>query len=240
MSAICRLCGTNARLVDSHIIPRAFFNIEHDQPAKMLSNSRGSWPRRAPIGVYDQIVCESCERSFSIYDQYAAETLLQGRRTIKTIYFKGRPLAYLIADIDYRLLKLFAIAVVWRASVARHHFYARVSLGPLEDLARQMLLAGNPGTADTFGVWWSRFDMDWEPGVMDPFCERWGENRIRAYRFYLGRAIAYIKCDARPIPREFRDIALQPGVVLPLIARDFQRSTDRRAMLAVVNAHLRG
>lgn len=111
-------------------------------------------------------------------------------------------------------------------------FYARVDLGPFEEMARAMLLSRDPGTMDQFGIWFSFFDMDWTPSIMDPFKERWAG--VTAYRFYLGQVLGYIKVDQRPIPAMFRDIALAPERDLPLVARDFDKSADLRAMGTVV------
>jgi hypothetical protein len=231
---LCRLCGAVAGLVKSHIIPRAFFNIEDDQPSQLISNRVGSFPRRAPIGVYDRIVCEPCERSFSDYDSYAATVLLNALDSYRPIVHEGRPLAYIVPSIDYRLLKLFAVATLWRASVATHVFYSKVKLGRHEELARHLLSARDPGSPNEFSTWWSVFPLTWSPGVMDPFKERW--NGIRAYRFYLGRVIAYIKADSQPTPRAFREIALRPGEPLVLMARRFETSNDARAMRAVIDS----
>ena len=136
MMRTCRLCGRERKLVDSHIIPRAFFQIEPDQPPRLFSNRREFHPRRAPKGVYDQIVCEACERRFSEYDNYAVKLLIRERVVREPIKHRGATIAYVVPDIDYKNLKLFVIAVLWRASVSDQVFYSKVRLGHLEDLTR--------------------------------------------------------------------------------------------------------
>jgi hypothetical protein len=229
---VCRLCGSEEKLVRSHVIPRAFFDLEGQADVKLLSNTPGEYPKRAPIGVYDRILCDPCERGFSTADDYAVRVLKQELPSHRRTKQQGRLGAIMVADVNYELLKRFAIGVLWRASVSEHSFYRRVELGPYEDRARDLLVRTDPGELDEFGSWFSFFEMDWTPSIMDPFKERWAG--VTAYRFYFGQVLGYIKVDRRPIPPAFRDIALAPGRNLPLVARDFSKSADLRAMGALV------
>ena len=234
----CRLCGRDEPLVQSHIVPRAFFEIGRKQDLKLVSNVAGQYPKKSPIGVYDHIMCDSCEKSFSDYDAYAAKTLIQDLSTYRKVMFQGRLLALVADKIDYQLLKLFSISLLWRASVSRHGFYKRVQIGPLEEKARGMLLSRHPGTENEFASWWSVFDMNWSPAIMDPFRERW--SGVTAYRFYLGRVLAYIKADGRSVPSDFREIAIGPRKGLVMVARDFEKSKDRDAILGLLRTAVRG
>ena len=112
-----------------------------------------------------------------------------------------------------------------------------MQLGPFETRAREMLLAGDPGSQNEFATWWSIFDMNWTPGIMDPFQERW--SGINAYRFYFGKVLGYMKVDRRTIPHEFREIALGPDRPLVLVARNFEKSKDLRAMGSVLRSAMR-
>lgn len=171
---MCFLCRKHRSLVKSHIIPEAFFEKEYS--TRLLSNVEGTYPRRAPIGVYDRIVCATCEIIFGSHDTYASEVLLRDISAYQAIKLGNKLLALIAHDIDYCRLKLFSISVIWRASVRSHPFYNPVNLGPFEKRARDMIIAGDPGEARDFATWWSIFDMQWTPGIMDPFFERWGWN----------------------------------------------------------------
>jgi hypothetical protein len=234
---VCKLCGRSSRLVKSHIIPRAFFEIGDDPRAKLVSNVEGQFPRKAPSGVWARIVCDSCERSFGEYDDYAATVLLNNLDKYKPEFVRGQPAAIVIPDIDYRRLKLFVVAVLWRAAVSSHDFYVRVKIGPFERRAREMLQTGDPGEASEFATWWSVFNMSWSPGIMDPFRERW--SGINAYRFYLGRVLAYVKVDIQKVPSDFRDVMMAPGRDLVLIVRDYKTSKDFKAMGALLRTAVR-
>jgi len=164
----CNLCNKNSLLVRSHIIPRAFFDLGPNPGTKLLSNIPGQFPKRAPAGVYDFIVCDGCERSFNEYDDYGAKVLIQELDSYERIVERGKFAGLRATGIDYRLLKLFSISLLWRASVARHPFYSRVRLGQFERPAREMLMTGDPGGTDEFATWWSFFDLKWSPRLLTP------------------------------------------------------------------------
>jgi hypothetical protein len=229
MSSICKLCTNEATLINAHVIPRSFWEIDAAQPPpRMVTNIEGVFPRRIPIGVYDQtIVCEPCERSFSNYDSYAARLFLNRFNEFDEVRDSNRRLTgYVLSNVDYHLLKLFAIAVLWRASVSSHSFFSRVRLGPFEETAREMLLQRDPGDAATFATLFSVWDDGAEPLLMDPFAERW--DGVRSYRFYLGRFVAYTKVDSRPFPEQLAKAALTPGGPLHVISRKLAASKDFR------------
>jgi hypothetical protein len=139
----------------------------------------------------------------------------------------------MLRNVDYRLLKLFAIAVLWRASASSHTFFSRVRLGPFEEKAREMLVLKDPGDTATFATLFSVWDAaDSIPLMMDPFEERW--NGVRAYRFYLGRFVMYIKVDGRPFPEPHTKVALTPDGPLHVVSRQLTGSKDFRAAEHVV------
>jgi hypothetical protein len=233
--SICKLCRNEATLIKAHVIPRSFWEIDASQPAsRMITNTEGVFPKKIPIGVYDQtIVCESCERSFSDYDSYAAHLFLNRFHEFEEVRV-GRT-AYIFQNTDYRLLKLFAIAVLWRASASSHPFFSRIRLGPFERTAREMLLRGDPGDAATFATLFSVWDDSAEWLLMDPTAERWDD--VRAYRFYLGRFVAYVKVDSRPLPEPLAKAALTPDGPLHVLSRQFAASKDLRVAERVLAHH---
>src|SRR5690349_8278370 len=129
---ICRLCGNNRPLIRSHVIPRSLWELDGAQPApRLITNSGGTYPKRAPAGIYDQtIVCEECERIFGPGDDYAADFFVKRTVPFREIRENGRLTGYLVKRFDYDSLKLFLISVLWRAGVSSHPMFVRVQLGP--------------------------------------------------------------------------------------------------------------
>ena len=105
MKPICKLCTNEAALIKAHVIPKSFWEIEAAQPPpRMVTNIEGVFPKRIPIGVYDQtIVCERCERSFSDYDSYAAQLFLKRFNEFEEVSETNRRLTgYVLRDVNYR------------------------------------------------------------------------------------------------------------------------------------------
>jgi hypothetical protein len=235
---ICKLCGTDTRLVRSHVIPKSLWELDGTKsPPRLITNTSSVYPKRVPMGVYDQtIVCERCERKFSAADDYAADFFVKQANPFKEVRDdNGRLTGYLVHNYDYGLLKLFFIAVLWRAGVSSHPMFARVRLGPFEALARDMLFRGEPGDPGIFATMISVWRDADGPLLMDPFPERLFE--VLTYRFYLGRFVAYIKVDRRAFPEPFVKAALCRDGPLHIVSRDLAASKESRVMNRVIDAN---
>ena len=126
----CKLTGKEGSGVDAHIIPRAFYRLEGDQPPglKVLSSTLGTYPRRSQIGEYDNlIVTEHGERLFSPYDDYAKELLIDGREAFHELRHENRIVGFGVDGYDYARLKLFILSVLWRASVSSRAFFNKIN-----------------------------------------------------------------------------------------------------------------
>jgi hypothetical protein len=235
---LCRLCGRPEKLVKAHIIPEAFFRPlrQEGKPPLLVSGTQGQFPKRAPIGIYDEtILCEACEARFAQLDHYGVEILqIRLNELFRPVLHLGETVAYQAEGIDQKRLLRFLIATLWRASVSDHSYYKRVTLGPYEDLAKQVVLATDDGVPKIFGAVLSRWD-DKDPqglhakGLMDPFRERW--NGVNAYRFYFGHVVAYIKVSNQGFTDPLRSISLLSQPLVTMIPRNFKASSDFAAML---------
>src|SRR5688572_26658492 len=114
MPTICRMCKNDRTLIKAHIIPERFFPLDEKRTSKLYTNIPNSYRKKSPNGVYDQtILCDECEKSLSIYDGYGAEVLIKRLENYKHIKHNGKVIAAQDSDIDYPLLKLFIISVLW-------------------------------------------------------------------------------------------------------------------------------
>jgi hypothetical protein len=233
----CRLCNLPGKFANSHVIPEAFWRDLRDgkEMPLIVSGSKGSFPKRAPIGVYDQtILCEDCETRFNAMDSYGIDILLKKREKLfRLVSLEGTPVAWQSEAVDQHRLLVFLVGTLWRASVSTHSFYQRVDLGPLESVARQVVIDQEAAVPDVFGAVLSQWramneHRSLSKGLMDPFKEKWGE--ATAYRFYFGEIVAYIKVDPRPFPSMLKQHALGEHTTLTIIARDFVKSKDFGAL----------
>ena len=127
--------------------------------------------------------------------------------------------------------------LLWRASVSKHPFFGRVSLGPLELIARNTLMNPEGEIPQVFAALLSRWTCTDEnrsiaQAVMCPFRERW--QGVNAYRMYLGEVVAYVKVDSQPFTPQLRAHALPTSPVLTLIIRNLGDSKDLKSMIRTV------
>ena len=146
--ATCALCGQPRPLVDSHVVPQAFWKAGEATggAARLLTNTPGEYPRRVRTGLYGQFVCLECEQSFGPYDDYAKRLLFDEYDNRKMLHDRGQQVAFLLPPPDYAKLKLFFVITLWRAHWCKHEFYSRIRLGPKEGELKEMIRTADPGT----------------------------------------------------------------------------------------------
>lgn len=231
----CRLCLERDDLVDAHVVPAGFFRRLRDGPEapRLLSNSAGQHPKRAPTGVYDPgIVCAGCEPLFGPWDQYAQE-LLSEPPPGRALKYGNKVVGFESKDAwRYDLLKLFFISLAWRASVSTHAFYQRINLGPFEEIAKTMLLERRPGDSEEFSVVLARFTDPVGRVLLDPHTDR--IESVDHIRMYLGGYVAYIKTDNRSAPGWMVTFQLKPNAPLKIIGRDITQSKELRIMQSIL------
>lgn len=231
----CRYCEAGTDLVEAHVIPAGFFRRLRDPNAipKLLSNREGERPRRAPNGVYDRHILGSCcEPTFGPWDQHAQEVLLDDASNATVLRVENQIVGYEISRWDYRLLKLFFISLAWRASVSTHPMYSRISLGPYEARARDLLQRADPGASEDFAVFLAKFDHAFGGAILDPHRER--NERVNYLRFYLGTYIAYIKVDRQKTPHPYASFVVGAEPILKVVGRDITKSPELHVMRDIV------
>jgi hypothetical protein len=235
----CKLCGSEKKLIEAHIIPRSFHRINPNdkQPTRLLTNAEGRYTQKLPKGAYDStIVCEDCERRFSVWDNYGDEIFLKSWDKFEKLERSGEIIGYRLSEYDYPKLKLFFMSVLWRAAVSSHALFASIDLGPKEPILRNSILNSDPGDIDHFGVVLQAFDTT-EVGILNPHPERFAQfSGLLFCRFYLSHVIAFIKVDSRPFDKLFRSMALGSGRELQLAQKNFLTSPERRIMKNLVDA----
>ncbi len=105
----CKGCGEDKKLVRSHVIPEAFFRGLRDgnTAPRMLTNIEGKYPKKAPIGVYDQtILCADCENVFQLYDDYGCTVLLKDEEKHEKLMKDDFLAGFKVHGIDYSRIKL--------------------------------------------------------------------------------------------------------------------------------------
>lgn len=229
---LCHLCTARAASVDAHAIPRSFF-LKYKRPNEILrlaGTSRHFFPKKSPIGVYDSgILCNECEPKFSPYDDYGFEFFFPTCE-LETIYPGMDAEAFIVRSFDYRLLKLFILGTLWRASVSTQMFYAGVRLGRYEEKIRHLFLSGDPGGQEVFPVVIRRFS--YPPKLIPVLCPvQMRIAGVHCYQLLLNGFLVTVKVDRQPLPPPLNEMALAPDKPLVILAEDYKSSIEHRAMV---------
>lgn len=144
--AACALCGSDRdKLVDSHIIPRAFYeDLAGSRLERITEEGRIT---RYGKGVCGQFMCQRCEGRFQVIDDKAVQILKQARWK-KPVHHAGDEKILVIADAFQEKITLntFAASVLWRASASRRSEYRDIDIGPYAERFRNAFLRGAVST----------------------------------------------------------------------------------------------
>jgi hypothetical protein len=246
---ICKFCEQNvSKLVDSHIIPRAFFEytkakskVPRSSAMEMVTNVKSEFPiRDIRIGFYDSgLVCLSCEQKFKIYDDYAIKLLLQEEDKQDPIVINNTLTAWKINNYDYEKLGLFFISVLWRAGASTLPVFEKIKLGSYLQKAKEAIESGNLDNRDYFSFLIARFtDSIGLSVIPDPHLEIKGGmfESVNVYRFYLGAGYnVFIKVDQRKFPHPANSIAASSNHPLIILKRgDFDKVKEGKVLLKLI------
>lgn len=154
---ICKLCGEDRELQDSHVIPefmyRPLYNEKHKTVGYLL-RKEGVKPRFVQKGLRERLLCDACERflnhNFESPNVALWRTLAEEEPgpeiSVQQIRSAQGSRAAHVQGVDYSSLKLLLLSILWRASVSGLEEFADVKLGPHEEVIRQMLRSKDPGT----------------------------------------------------------------------------------------------
>lgn len=222
-SVSCKLCGEDTKLVNAHVIPRSFFEIDAGALPKVLSNKQEAHSKRTPVGIYDsELLCVPCERRFSSWDGYGNQILLRDRGEFTPLDGSSDPIGYERSSLDCRRLNEFLLSVLWRASASGHYFYSKVNLGPHESRVREILFGDERGAPNPYETILAKFPRSY--GMLDPHMTRLKD--INFVQMYLAEYVAYMKVDQRPTPGFLRDFVLAGSGPVVLLGRSPSRGKD--------------
>lgn len=160
-TGICRLCGLEKELRESHFLPAALYKSllqpaeENPHPYLMTPNKTIETSRQ----IKDFVLCADCEDRFNKGGEgwVLSHMAREGSFPLQESLFRATPIrsvpglttyaAGRIPDINVDKLEYFTLSVFWRAAV--HDWkpifgeqYQRLELGPYEENLRLYLLGG--------------------------------------------------------------------------------------------------
>ena len=139
---VCALCLSAADLQNSHIIPEFAYQAMYDAAHRFHTYQVDDEVRRRfeQKGLREPLLCRSCEGILATYERYVS-LLFRGDLSANTVVSESGKLV-VVSPVDCRVIRLFLLSVLWRASVSRLPFFSRVNLGPYEEDVRRMIIDG--------------------------------------------------------------------------------------------------
>lgn len=137
----CALCLCQKDFVDSHIIPRAFY--EDLRSARLERLTEDGHVCNYKQGIYGQFMCKECESKIQMIDDTAVQILKQVHWK-KHVYTTADKQILVIENAFNKrsILNTFAASVLWRASVSRRNEYSKINIGPYAEKFRAAFLKG--------------------------------------------------------------------------------------------------
>lgn len=121
----CKLCGSNAPLQKSHIIPRSYFKGIKDKNGQFISIlcDETSKPRKTNSDPKEKLLCRNCEQFLSEnYERYGTRLFKSGKNIRKNKQFIE---LHGFKYVDYYL---YLLSILWRASVSTLEVFSKVNL----------------------------------------------------------------------------------------------------------------
>lgn len=221
--AICKLCGNDRELRNSHIIPEFLYAKLYNNKHQLLGiHGRGKHGSQfLQKGIREYLFCEKCERHFNEYCE----------KPFKKQWIDASPLPdpwdatgiYWI-KVDYASFKLFHLSVLFRAGVSSLPTFQEVSLGPHEEKFRKLLLMCDPGE------WWQYPIFGYAVKhhktneliyvVSKAELTRPNSGPFKGLRYYgmMYGGVMWRCCVGSHRNPEFEKLALQPDGSMPFIA----------------------
>lgn len=108
-NTVCRLCKNNVKLVDSHIIPKLFYNkLKKDSFTGYLRDSDNPNIRRQD-GEKVKFLCEECEKKFNYFETWFSNSIyndVYNNKGLISFDAKDKEINYFILSVCWRVLQL--------------------------------------------------------------------------------------------------------------------------------------
>lgn len=138
---ICRYCNLEKTLIDSHIIPKSFYDLKKQGPYVTIDYKESKLDKvHGQNGFKEPLLCAECDNKLGILDRYAKYFLYTQVPNVPLEYSEDIPLVPFYAlesnSFNFTLLRRFFISLLWRASICSE---IPISLGHYENIALRIL-----------------------------------------------------------------------------------------------------
>lgn len=231
----CALCHEPKPLHESHIIPEFMYRPLYDENHRFYGVS--SFPKKPnrfyQKGLREKLLCAICEQYFSRYEVYARGVFF-GETASPPIKI---PTGFCFSGLNYTLLKLFLMSLLWRLAVTKVEYLKGADLGPYEERLRLLLVSGDPGDYPMFPCMVTALMWDGKQVtdlIIPPVYTRLEGRRVWA--FVVTGFLFYFFVSSLAAPQQFWPGFLQPNGDLPLHVSDVKDVTFLRRWIVEIGA----
>lgn len=142
----CKLCNIAPAIPNSHIISKFFYRQLKKQTGYLIKTTPDyTTPQKIQDGPKESLLCSACEGKLSNWERETSQVLFHSasmQNDPQDSRFE------VITNLDYRLIKLFSMSLIWRMGIsALPEFSDVVFNGRHQEKMRLMLLNETPGEA---------------------------------------------------------------------------------------------
>lgn len=158
---ICQLCLQEKKLLkNSHIIPNFLYKGLFNEKHRIVSVNLEDYSNKKfhQTGIKDRdLLCAECDNGIiGAYERYASNTIFGDYKNLDVEIFNGDGVAVphiRFKNLDYDLIKLFFLSILWKSHHSTDPFFKEVDLGKkYSEQIRLMLFNRDGGAEDLFEV----------------------------------------------------------------------------------------
>jgi hypothetical protein len=165
--AICKLCKKEKELIKkSHIIPEFLYKELYDEKHRMrrfdaIEKAKGiEKVSKPPKGEYEAgLLCRECDGDrLGKYESYVGKLLAKAefpdeqKPNCQKIVNETGVEFLRIENVDYKILKLCLLTILWRSGISKRSTYKDVSLGSYEEKIRKQLFEENASSDSDIAI----------------------------------------------------------------------------------------
>jgi len=151
----CRLCGKdNADLLESHIIPEFLYKSIYDAKHRFIDFTEDpkTGVRFAQKGVRENLLCSNCELLLSKYEKCLSDFFFElNTNSNNSIISLSSEFRY-VKKIKYTEIKVALLSILFRMAVSKLSQFDGYSLGPYENVFRDIILNNKYTDRYTFSI----------------------------------------------------------------------------------------
>ncbi len=215
----CKLCLKKRVLKNSHIIPEFIYSSIYDEKHRLAIISNKGTMYAEQKGLREYLLCGDCEATLSKYERYISLNFVN---QLENSNLNDELL--LMEGLDYKQFRLFAVSILWRASVSSLYMFKYVQLGSKhEEILRQMIFNAEPGKPDQYSFTLSLVKNGDKVGTDRIMQPTWIKiDNHRGYYFVFGGLVWDFIVSSHKPPAWFVKKTISEEGIIPILIEDMK------------------